>query len=90
MATAGAGMATVLARGSSWCLPVRDNADSILFSGTRWVAKNKPNTMNWLVARGSCTCSFTLTGRPAPTLLAARRGSASKTLPMEVASLAIY
>lgn len=57
-----------------------------LFSGTRWVAKNKRSTMSWRDANGSCTCSSILIGRPAPTPLAARRGSVSKTLKTEVAT----
>lgn len=79
---------SVLARGFSWCLPCPpcDDADSIvLFSGTRWAARSRPSTMSWRAGRGSCTCSSTPTGRRAPTPLVARRGSASKTLPMEVA-----
>lgn len=84
----GAGMA-ILAR-LLGALPVRHDADSVLFSGTRWAARSRLSTMSWPAARGSCTCSSTPTGRPAPTPLAARRGSANKTPPMEVATLATY
>lgn len=63
--------------------------DFVLFSGTHWAARNRPSTMSWRDARDSCTCSSTRTGRHARTPLAARRGSANKTLPKEVATPSI-
>lgn len=59
--------------------------DCVLFSGTRWAVRSRPSTMSWHDANVSCTCSFTQTGRRALMPLVARRGSANKTLPMEVA-----
>lgn len=85
----------IFGRGFSWCLPCPscDVADcKVLFSGTRWAARSRRSTMSWPAGRDSCTCSSTPTGRRAPTPLVARRGSASKTQPMEVVchKLAIY
>lgn len=58
--------------------------DCVLFSGTRWVVRSRPNTMSWQDANVSCTCSSILIGHHAPMRLVARRGSANKTLPTEV------
>lgn len=76
----------------SWCLPQHMTfADSVLFSGMHWAARNKPSTMSWLDVNVSCTCSSTPIGLHARMPLVARRGSASKTPLMEVEPLlAIY